>query len=455
MSGGEIPNSPAGHSTADTEAEEASASDGENHGRAVAALDADTSERGDALRQALEEGQFILHYQPKILLANDRVAGVEALVRWQHPTDGLVAPDQFIPLAERTGLIVQLGAWVLEEACRHAQELKNRSPGRPPLMMAVNLSAAQFQPELVGTVAEILFRTGIEPWRLCLELTESIIMTEVESAVEILTQLKSLGICLSIDDFGTGYSSLAYLRRFPIDELKIDRSFVDGLGRDAGDTAIVGAVVAMAHALEMSVVAEGVETQEQLERLRVLGCEQVQGYYFSKPLAPDDLDVLLAGNDFRWGGRSDKARDDDHGGYHGEIVVIADDSPEVLQLAAVSLSASGFEVHQAGDGRVAVELAQALKPSCVVLDVRMPVMGGIEACQALRADPTMAGCTIIMLTSNAGPADKVEGFSAGADDYIVKPFAPKDLVSRVRAAVRRRGNEAHTSPPPATPAGAS
>ncbi|HVE45191.1 MAG TPA: EAL domain-containing protein [Acidimicrobiales bacterium] len=393
------------------------------------------SESRAELVKALENGELVLHYQPKILLANDRVAGAEALVRWQHPTRGLIPPDLFIPLAEDTGLIVPLGAWALEEGCRQAQAFQARFPYRPPLVMSVNLSARQFEPELVATVAGILDRTGIQPWRLCLELTESIIMTDVESAIDILAQLKALGVWLSIDDFGTGYSSLAYLRRFPIDELKIDRSFVDGLGREAEDTAIVAAVVAMAHALGLSVVAEGVETQEQLERLRILGCEQVQGYYFSPAMPAAGFQGYLDEEDRR--SRSGGMGYGEPGGYQRNVVIIADDSPEVLQLASVSLSAAGFEVHESLDGRAALDLAQAIRPTCVILDVRMPEMDGIAACKALRADPNLTGCTIIMLTSNADALDKIDGFSAGADDYIVKPFAPRDLVSRVRVAIRR------------------
>ncbi len=412
-------------------------------GRAVVFAEAmrvesrDRRERSEDLRRALDAGQFLVHYQPKILLANDRVAGIEALVRWEHPSKGLIPPDRFIPLAEETGLIVDLGAWVLEEACRQARERLARFPLCPSLVVSVNVSARQFQPALVDTVAGVLARTDMAASSLCLEVTESIVMADIDSTIAILGQLKSLGVGLSIDDFGTGYSSLSHLRRFPLDELKIDRSFVDGLGRNPEDTAIVAAVIAMAHALELRVVAEGVETLEQLERLRTLGCEEVQGYYFSRPLPHDALEEFLIGHDDVWA-RRHAATSDDQGNHHAEVVVIADDSPEVRQLAAVSLSASGFDVHQADNGRTALELVHVVAPICVVLDVRMPGMDGLEVCRAMRADSTLDDCTIVMLTSNAEAADKVQAFSAGADDYIVKPFAPRDLVGRVRAAVRRR-----------------
>ncbi len=392
------------------------------------------------LGEALGAGQFLLHYQPKVLLANDRITGVEALVRWRHPARGLVPPGEFIPLAEETGLIVDLGAWVLEEACRQAQHWRSRFSERPPLVMAVNVSARQFDSALVAKVTGVLARTGMPASSLCLELTESTVMADVESTIVLLRGLKSLGITLSIDDFGTGYSSLAYLRRLPIDELKIDRSFVNGVGREPEDTAIVAGVVAMAQALELSVVAEGVETKAQLERLRVLGCESVQGYYFSRPLPPAELEELLV-DEWAALARRQAGPGADPGGYHGEVVVVADDSPEVLQLAGVSLTAAGFEVHQALNGRAAVEVAKTVRPTCVVLDVRMPEMDGFEACRALRADAAMAGCTIVMLTSESDALAKIEAFSAGADDYIVKPFTPRDLVGRVRAAVARHDED--------------
>ena len=398
----------------------------------------DMRKRERELQQAIATGQLRVHYQPKILLSNDRVIGVEGLVRWQHPSLGLVPPLRFIPLAEETGLIVPLGAWVLREACRQARTWDDSFPGRPHLAVSVNVSARQFQSGLVGTVAEVLAETGIEPSRLCLEVTESIVMENVESAIETLDDLKALGVMVSIDDFGTGYSSLAYLKRFPLDELKIDRSFVDGLGAKQESTAIVAAIIAMAHALGLSVVAEGVETAEQLERLRMLGCEQVQGYYFSRPLSVEELGGFLVAEDAMSARRGHTGADDPEGGYRPEVVVVADDSAQVLQLARVSLRTAGFEVHEAENGRAALALARAVKPDCVILDVRMPEMDGFQACRAIRDDATLAGCTIVMLTANAEPEDKIEGFSAGADDYIVKPFAPRDLVSRVRTAVRRR-----------------
>ncbi len=391
-----------------------------------------------ALQRALEEGQFRLHYQPMVALDTDKVTAVEALLRWEHPERGMVQPLEFIPLAEETGLITPIGAWVLEEAARQTLSWSSSFPVRP-LRVSVNVSGCQFQAALVDTVRNVLARSQIDPGSLCLELTESTVMQDVGEAVATLTALKALGVAIAIDDFGTGYSSLAYLRHFPLDELKIDRSFVDGLGRDPEDTAIVAAVTAMAHALELSVVAEGVETAEQLNRVRVLGCEVAQGYHLARPQHAEAMGQLLAAEEegaFNAspgvGGRMGSRRSTK------DTVVIADDSPDVLLLAEVSLAAAGFEVHTASRGAAAISLVRAVRPSCVVLDVTMPDLSGVEVCRQLRADPSTTGCTIVMLTANELVADKVEAFSAGADDYMLKPFSPRDLVSRVRAAVRRK-----------------
>jgi diguanylate cyclase (GGDEF)-like protein len=245
------------------------------------------------LRRALDRGEFCLHYQPILSLRDGQVLEVEALVRWNHPERGLVAPNMFIPVAEETGLIIALGQWVLEEACRQAAVWRAELGDRAP-MMGVNLSARQFQqPELLTTIQRTLRAARLEPSSLKLEITESVLMADAQSTVETLQSLKALGIGLAIDDFGTGYSSLAYLKLFPVDTLKVDRSFVDGLGEDPQDTAIVHSVVALAKALGLSVTGEGIETDRQRELLRDLGCERGQGYFFARPCPAADLEPLL------------------------------------------------------------------------------------------------------------------------------------------------------------------
>ncbi len=253
----------------------------------------------EELREAIDGGRLCLVYQPKMLLATDETVGCEALVRWQHPVRGLIPPADFIPLAEESGLIVPLGAWVVREACRQAAEWiaadSRLKTGTPPFVISVNLSARQFlQPDLIEVVSAILAETGLPAERLMLELTETVVMDDAESSVERLQRLKQLGVLIAIDDFGTGYSSLAYLRRFPVDVLKIDRAFIDGLGREPEACAIVAATIGLAHALGIRVVAEGVETDAQLAHLRDLDCDLAQGFLFSRPLPPDQMTEYLS-----------------------------------------------------------------------------------------------------------------------------------------------------------------
>jgi diguanylate cyclase (GGDEF)-like protein/PAS domain S-box-containing protein len=245
-----------------------------------------------SLRRGLERSEFVLHYQAKLDLNTKRITGVEALVRWQHPEMGMVPPAQFIPLAEETGLIVPIGRWVLETAC--AQSVAWQKQGLPPVHMAVNLSARQFADEdLVEDVAAVLTRTGLKAELLELELTESMVIQNTERAGKVLNEIKKMGVRLAIDDFGVGYSSLTHLKRFPIDTLKVDRSFIRDLPADAEDKAITEAIIAMGKSLNLTVVAEGVETQEQQSFLQDHACDEMQGYFFSKPIPGDAFADLL------------------------------------------------------------------------------------------------------------------------------------------------------------------
>jgi EAL domain-containing protein (putative c-di-GMP-specific phosphodiesterase class I) len=241
-----------------------------------------------SLRHALERNEFLLHYQAKLDLKTKEITGVEALLRWQHPDLGMLTPVQFIPIAEETGLIVAIGRWVLKTAC--AQNVAWQRDGLPPLCMAVNLSARQFTDEnLLQDIVTVLEESGMRPELLELELTESMVMQHPEQARKLLTAIKQMGVRIAIDDFGVGYSSLAQIKRFPIDTLKVDRSFIRDLAENAEDRAITEAIITMGKTLSLTVVAEGVETQEQQSFLSDHACDAMQGFYFSKPIPHDEF----------------------------------------------------------------------------------------------------------------------------------------------------------------------
>lgn len=247
---------------------------------------------GGGLRKAIEEEQFELFYQPKIRLSDEVMVGAEALIRWMHPELGMISPDEFIPLAEESGLILPLGEWVLRRACLQLKEW--REQGFPPINLSVNLSGRQFmQSDLVEMVGQILEETGVDPKYLELELTESMLMADAQQTIEKLHAFRKLGLTLSIDDFGTGYSSLAYLKKFPIQTLKIDRSFINDLGINSDDNAIVKATIAMANSLNLKVIAEGVENRAQIDVLNGYKCEEVQGYLFARPMSNSDFSSYM------------------------------------------------------------------------------------------------------------------------------------------------------------------
>jgi diguanylate cyclase (GGDEF)-like protein len=261
---------------------------------AMRARAVDRLEIENALHRALDRGEFRVFYQPAVDLQTGDLVGVESLVRWQHPERGLVGPDQFIALTEETGLIVPLGSWVLREACRQWKQWEES--GTPTPRISVNLSARQLgQPDLVDVVVDVLDETGMDPSRLSLEITESTVLEDTESALGTLEALRRHGVRISLDDFGTGYASLALLKRLPVDELKVDRSFVMGLGRDPQDSPIVSTVVGLAEALGLVAIAEGVETTAQVEELRRIGCRYAQGFYFARPQPAERMTTLLGG----------------------------------------------------------------------------------------------------------------------------------------------------------------
>jgi EAL domain-containing protein (putative c-di-GMP-specific phosphodiesterase class I) len=262
------------------------------HERAIETLKLETD-----LRRAIDRGEFFLNYQPLVSLKDGSIKGFEALVRWRHPERGLVSPATFIPVMEETGLVVPLGNWVLFEACRQLQAWREQFPALAHIAISVNVSGRQFgKSNLAAEVDAVLAATALPPRNLTLEITESVMVTNSDYAADALRQLRGQGVTISVDDFGVGYSSHSQLHRFPIDALKIDRSFlqrIDAAGEER-DAEIVRTIVTLAHNLHLHVTAEGVETPLQLERLKQLGCQTGQGYLFAKPLPPEDVESLLA-----------------------------------------------------------------------------------------------------------------------------------------------------------------
>ena len=388
-----------------------------------------------ALDRALDDDEFTLAFQPKVSLSTNRIVGFEALIRWTMPTGETVAPIDFIPVAETSGHILRIGEWVLEQACSQLAHWQRAFPSMT-LTMAINVSPGQFGPRLVSALNSTLERTGVSASDVWLELTETTVMDDIEASLVVLDGLRALGANISLDDFGTGHSSLAHLRRLPIDELKIDRSFVNGLGINAVDTAIVASVINLAHAMSCGVTAEGVETATQLDRLRNLGCDAVQGYFLARPQAPADIDHFLAADvaGQRWPRRAVGS-----GGESSDIaqrVLIVDDVGDIRSMATMALSAAGFVTHEASTAGEAIAIARRVNPDYVVLDMSSAGMSSIDMCRMMRADPSLRDCTIVIVSGVAASTAKAKAFLSGADDYIVKPFAPRDLVSRLHAATR-------------------
>ena len=379
------------------------------------------------LHRALGRNQLRLYYQPIIAIREGTITGVEALVRWAHPERGIMTPADFIGAAEDTGLIIPIGAWVLSQAARQLRAW--RESGVESLTMSVNLSAKQLQSaDMTSTVVGVLERSGIDPSDLCLEVTESTLMEDPLEAKRVLEEIKGLGVKLAIDDFGTGYSSLSYLKQFPIDTLKVDRSFVSNVGTDAQDTAIVTSVIQLARALSLDTVAEGVETLEQRTQLDALGCRLAQGYLWSGPLEAAELE--------RWLQPLRKVA------QHAErrnssppfTVVIADDEEQHREIVRRTLERSGkFEIAgEASDGHSAVQRAAAEQPDLVVLDLSMPVMGGLEALpQILGASPH----TRIVLLSGNAPENAGTSELNGATSYVRKGIRPRELVEELLLAM--------------------
>ncbi len=378
------------------------------------------------LRQALERGEFLLHYQPQVDLMSGAVTGVEALIRWRRGNE-MVPPLEFIPLAEDTGLIIPIGEWVMHTAC--AQLKAWQDAGLPPIKMSVNLSARQFREQalLLQTVRQALAGTGVAASQLVLEITESVLMHDAEATQQTLQQLDAMGVGLSLDDFGTGYSSLGYLKRFPIGSLKIDKSFIQDITTDPDDAAIAQAVIRLAHSLGIKVVAEGVETEEQLAFLRRRGCDAIQGYYFSKPLPAGDLARLLYEN------RRLALPEDD--GAAAQTLLVVDDEENIRKALVRALRNEGYRVLTATGPNQAFEIL-ARQPVAVILsDQRMPEMTGTEFLGRVKA---MYPDTVrIVLSGYTELKSVTDAINRGAVyKFLTKPWEDELLRENLREAFR-------------------
>jgi diguanylate cyclase (GGDEF)-like protein len=374
------------------------------------------------LRLALERNEFVLHYQPKVDLATGRLAGAEALIRWQSPELGLIAPMRFIPLMEQTGLILEVGAWALRRAALDQREWL--AQGLPAPRIAVNVSAIQLrQRRFVSVVSESIGQGGA-PQAIDLEITESLLMEDIAGTVAKLRSLRALGVRIAIDDFGTGHSSLAYLAKLPVDAIKIDRSFIITMLQNVDTMTLVSTIISLAHALKLKVVAEGVDAQDQANVLRLLRCDEMQGYLYSKPLPAGAFIELL-----RRIPEGPKPREQRAAQARPARILVLDDDESMRELVRLHLSNAGYDVQLAEDAIVAGHLVLRDPPDLIIADVEMPYMDGFQFVEALRSDPAVAAIPVIFLTVTAGGESRSR--QVGAVGYLNKPVVVDRLLAMV------------------------
>jgi len=384
------------------------------------------------LRGALDRNEFLLHYQPKVSLATGAITGFEALLRWRRG-ETLVSPAEFISSLEESGLIVPVGEWVLKSVCEQLKRWEQEGVAVRPV--AVNLSARQFQrTSLAAVVGQLLRENGVRPDLLELELTESLLMSDAKEAVETLHQLKALGVQLAVDDFGTGYSSLAYLKRFPLDELKIDRAFIRDAVSDPDDAAIALTIINLAHSLKLKVVAEGVETEGQLNFLRLHGCDEMQGYYFARPLPVEECTRALVEDRRLPAPQIGAARDT-------VTLLLVDDNDDELQLLNRALAPEGFRILTAKCASDGFEILARHGADIVISDSNMPEMSGIDFLSRIRK---LYSNTVRVLASRDDDAPTLTRATnqAGIHKFLSKDWTPDRLRAEVREAMRARSGNA-------------
>lgn len=383
----------------------------------------------NGLRRALERNEFLLHYQPKADLTSGSISGFEALLRWQHPERGLVSPMEFIPVLEDTGLIVPVGEWVLKTVCEQISSWKEQ--GIRPVPVSVNVSARQFREENLDAFIRCVDQTSVDPSLIKLELTESLLMKDVEATARILADLKAFGMQLSVDDFGTGYSSLAYLKRFPLDELKIDRAFIRDVTDNSDDAEITLAIINLAHSLKLSVVAEGVETKAQLDFLHMHGCDEIQGFYFARPMLAEECAHALR-QDHRVSLLSTRDPLDK------PTVLIVDDNEQDAQILQRALEPGGYRLLVAEHSQAAFDLLRRHRVDIVISDQNMPGMSGVQFLATVRK--LYPRYIRILVSGSSGMAALTDAVNqAGIHKYLSKDWDAARFLAEVRQAHLAKG----------------
>ncbi|OYW90333.1 MAG: diguanylate cyclase, partial [Alishewanella sp. 32-51-5] len=377
------------------------------------------------LKKAVANQEFVLYYQPQVEAGSGRLIGLEALLRWPHPEHGMIGPDEFIPVAEETGLIVEIGQWVIEQAAAFNASLQQR--GIAHLVMAVNLSSLQFQrPGFVEQLQQTLQQQQLAPRWFELELTESLLLQNIEQVVTKLQQLKKLAVSIAIDDFGTGYSSLSYLKRLPINKLKIDRSFIRELVTDQRDAAISRAIIAMAHQLGVRVVAEGVETEAQASFLAKSLCDELQGYYFARPMPGPQLEQFL----IRYAPVSHNTA------ATQQTLLLVDDEENILHSLKRLLRKEPYQVLSCSSAAEALELLALHQVQVIISDQRMPEMNGTEFLS--RVKEMYPDTVRIVLSGYTDLRSVTEAINRGAIyKFMTKPWQDDELKTEIAAAFRR------------------
>ncbi|MFP5391771.1 MAG: EAL domain-containing protein, partial [Gammaproteobacteria bacterium] len=399
-----------------------------------------------ALRQAVEQHQFSLHYQPKVDLNTGQISGAEALLRWDRPGHGMVYPAEFVPLLEETGLIVKAGGWIIDEACRQIAAWQRDGVGE--VRVAVNVSSRQFvEGDLELEIRRAIDRHQIDASLLELELTESALMVNAEHTIEVLSSLKTLGIRVAIDDFGTGYSSLAYLKRFPIDKLKIDIAFVRDVTINPDDAAIALAIISMAHSLHMYVIAEGVESMAQQNYLRRHRCDEMQGFHFSRPLPAKEMGELVLSNR-----EAPSERDVEH--LRRPTLLLIDDDPTVLAALHRLFRQDNYRILTAASPSEGFEMLALYPVDVILCDQRMPEMSGTEFLSKVKE---MYPDTVRMILSGyTGLEAVLDSINCGAVyRFYTKPWNDKELRDNVREAFRHHRSSAPRDAAPRTEEGVS